>query len=247
MAHPTPRRCRLAGNKANHRLPNVFFDVGCCTLFRVTADFANHHNGVRIGVFVQKTDRIRMIGTNDGIAADPDTGRLANPQLRELAHSFVSQSAGARNDTDVAFQMDVPWHDADLALTRRDDPGAVRANQARSLRLQIRPDFHHVDLRNAFGDADNQGDPGVGRFHDAVRRKGWRNKDHGRIRAGFFHGLGHGVEHRAIQMGAAALAGGNTTHNIGAISNRLRRVERAFAARETLHQQASIFINQYGH
>ena len=51
------------------------------------------------------------------------------------------------------------------------------------------------------------GNARVGRFHDRVRRKRRRHKNHGRIGAGFLHGLRHGIEHRTIQMRLPAFPG----------------------------------------
>ena len=74
-----------------------------------------------------------------GIAADADAGRLADAELRELADRFVGQRARARDDADVAFLVNVPRHDADLALARRDDARAVRSDQPRLLALAETP------------------------------------------------------------------------------------------------------------
>jgi hypothetical protein len=71
----------------------------------------------------------RSTSTNEvpltGIAADAHAGRLADVRARELAHDLVGQRAAARDDADVAGLVDVPGHDADLGLARRDDPGQL--------------------------------------------------------------------------------------------------------------------------
>ena len=95
------------------------------------------------------------------------------PRCGQLADGFVGQGAGARDDADGAGLVNVARHDADLALAGRDDAGAVGADEARvRLRLQVLPGVDHVEGRNAFGDADDEGEAGVGRFHDGVGGEG---------------------------------------------------------------------------
>ncbi len=47
--------------------------------------------------------------------------------LGELGDRFVGQRAGARDDTDASLAVDVTGHDADLDFVRRDQTGAVGA------------------------------------------------------------------------------------------------------------------------
>ena len=59
----------------------------------------------------------------------------------------------------------------------RDDSRTVRSDQARFLAGHLRFDPHHVDHRDAFGDANDQLDPGIDRFQDSIRRAGGGNED----------------------------------------------------------------------
>jgi len=68
--------------------------------------------------------------------------------------------------------VDVAGHDADLAGVRRDDAGAVGADQLGGRALQRALDAHHVEHRDAFGDADDQFHPGIDRLEDRVGGKG---------------------------------------------------------------------------
>ena len=98
-------------------------------------------------------------------------------------------------------------------------PGEMMPGQLGPIRrvlraLQELPGLHHVERRNAFGDADHQRQAGVGGFHDGVGGERRRHEDHRGIGAGFLHGLRHGVEHRQVQMLAAALAGHHAAHHL---------------------------------
>ena len=95
--------------------------------------------------------------------------------------------------------------------------------------LQIFPRLHHVERRNAFGDADDQRNPRVGGFHDGVGRERRRHEDHGGIRAGLVDRFRHGVEDRPAFVRGAALARRHAADNLGAV--RLRRPWRGTCLR----------------
>ena len=61
---------------------------------------------------------------------------------------------------------------------------------------------HHVEHRDALGDADDERDAGVDRFQDGVGGERRRHVDAGGGGAGLLHGLGDGVEHRQVEMRA---------------------------------------------
>ena len=69
-------------------------------------------------------------------------------------------------------------------------PGQFGPISREFLPLQELPGLHHVDHRNAFGDADDQRDARIGGFHDGIGRERRRHENHGRVRAGFLYRLG---------------------------------------------------------
>ena len=78
------------------------------------------------------------------------------PSCVSWMHGLVGQRAAARHHADAARLVDVPRHDADLALARRDDARAVGTDQARRAALEEALDAHHIEHRNALGDADDR-------------------------------------------------------------------------------------------
>ena len=126
-------------------------------------------------------------------------------------------------------------------------PGTIGPDQPRLLGLQELPDLDHVHRRNAFGDADDQRNVGVGGFHDGVGRDRRRNKDHGGVGAGLFDRFAHGVEDGPAFVRGAAFAGRDAADDLRAVRGGVLGVECAFAAGEALHQQVVLFINKDAH
>ena len=83
--------------------------------------------------------------------------------------------------------------------------GAVGADQPdiRLMGLEVGDGPDHVDDGDSFRDRDDDGDPGVGRFHDRIGRERRRHEDHGGVGAGLLDGLGAGVEDRDAERGRA--------------------------------------------
>lgn len=66
-----------------------------------------------------------------------------------------------------------------------DDSGAVGADQARFvLSQQAVLDLHHVVLRDALSDGDDQRHFGVESFENGLGGAGWRNVDDGSLGSG---------------------------------------------------------------
>jgi hypothetical protein len=104
-------------------------------------------------------------------------------------------------------------------------------------------DRDHIGYGNAFGDANDERQTGIGGFHNRVRRKRWRNVNYRNIRAGFFNRVGDGVENRHIFVRRAAFRGRYAANDLRAVFNHLVRVKSSFFSRDALHNQARIFVN----
>ena len=96
-----------------------------------SADLANHDHRVGLGIVLEQPERVDVRRADQRIAADADAGALAEPVPRQLIDRLVGQRAALRHDADAAFLADVRGDDAGLALARRDDARAVRADQPR--------------------------------------------------------------------------------------------------------------------
>ena len=155
----------------------------------------------------------------------------------------------ARDDADFTCLMDISGHNPDSALVRRDDAGAVRPDQARGFALQVTLDPHHVHDGDAFGDADNQRDAGVGGFHNGVPGKRPRYEDDGRVRTGLLDGFLHRKKDRDFDVvgvgpigdarvvgfafkdfGLSGAARMNGPDNVGTVSDRAVGVKAAKVA-----------------
>src|SRR5690606_4865163 len=198
VAHALAFGSGLTSDKRRDRFLNVFFDELSGLDLRVATDFADHDDGFRVGIFFKQRQQIDVSAADDRVATDADTGRLAEAYRGRLVNGFVGQSTGLGDDTDLTGLVNVTWHDADLALTWRDDAWAVRADQAALGTIQRLLHRHHVEYRNAFRNTNDQLDAGIDRFQNRIRRERRRYKNHAGISAGFFARFRHGIEHRQV-------------------------------------------------
>src|SRR5438552_13852544 len=247
MAHAASRRSGLPGDETDDRLLHVGLDPFRGALFGVAADFADQNNGVRVRIVVEKLDGVEKCRANDGIAADANARGLADAELRQLMHGFVGERAAAADDADVALLVDAAGHDADFAFPRGDDARAVRTDETRFLEIDDGGDTHHVKGGNAFGDADDEGNFGVVGLEDGIGSVGRRNENDRGVCAGGFGGLGDSVEDWAFKMLGATFAGRDTADNVGTVFDYLLRMKSAFAAGETLDDEASFFVDEDAH
>src|SRR5512147_680538 len=97
-----------------------------------------------------------MSRPDDRISANADRRRLSESQRRQLSDRFIGQRAGPRDDSNSSFLMNMARHDADLALSGRNYPGAIRADHPRAPVAEIFFDLYHVGDRDPFGDANDQ-------------------------------------------------------------------------------------------
>ena len=136
-----------------------------------------------------KSDSASMkLRADQRVAADADARGLPQPVPGELVDGLVGQRAALRHDADPAFLADVAGDDTGLACPAVDQARAVRADQPRVLPPRGTPNARSMSSdRDAFGDADRQRQPGVGRFHDRVGAAGRRHEDHRRVGAGLSH------------------------------------------------------------
>ena len=249
MPHAAARRSGLAHDECRDGLADVLLDEGGGLLLLGAADLADHHDGFGLRVVVEHREDVHESGAGDGVAANADARGLSDASLRELVNALVGQRPTARDDTDLARQVDVAGHDADLRLRAGgDQAGAVRAEQANRLALKVPHHHRGIPHGDALRDADDERDARVRRFQDGVCRERRGHEDQGDVRARAAHGLAHAVEDgNAVQNGLAALARRDSRYEVGPIRFAAFRVEAALTSRDALHQQARVLVHQDTH
>ena len=143
--------------------------------------------------------------------------------------------------------MNIRRHDADLALTGRNNAGAIGPNQPDTQLIAFDLCVEHVECRHALGDTDDQLNACIGRLKDRVFTKGRGDIDHGGLRLRFRNSLGHGIEHWQIQVRLPSLAGGHAANHLGTVRDRLFRMESALRTGESLADHAGVLIDQDTH
>src|ERR1019366_10044258 len=99
-------------------------------LLGTAPDLADEDDAVRVRVRLEELEHVDEVHAAHGVSPDADARGLPDAERRELPHGLVRERPRARDDAHVAGLVDVPGHDANLAGARRDDPGAVRADEA---------------------------------------------------------------------------------------------------------------------
>src|SRR5690554_936995 len=247
VAHTLARRCGNTGNVGNHRLGDVSLDVGCGFLFSGTADFADHDDRFSLRILFEHLEDVDEAGARDRITTDTHTGGLAKTVVSSLFDRFISQGTGARHDTHFARQMDMARLNTDLAFTGSDHARAVRTHQAHAQLVTLELDVEHIECRNAFSNAHDQLDAGIGRFKDRVFAERGRYVDNTGLGAGLLDRLLDCVEHRQPQMRLSAFARRHATHHLSAVGDRLLGVEGSLPTRKALADNLGVLVDQDTH
>ena len=138
VAHRLAGRRREAGDVGDHRLGDVLGDVLGGLLLGRAADLARHHDQLGLRVGLERGDHVDEARARDRVAADADDARVAEAALGQLVADLVGQRARARDDADVALLEERGRDDPDVRLARREDAGAVRADEADVVGLRAR-------------------------------------------------------------------------------------------------------------
>src|SRR2546426_5536730 len=143
--------------------------------------------------------------------------------------------------------MNEARHDANLRFIDSDHAGAVWSDQADIFATERALDLDHVVDWNAFGDANDQLDAGIGSFQDRIGTKRRGHKDQRGVTLGLLHSITHRIENRNTLDLLPRLARRHTRDNLRPISLALRSMERAFLTSNPLHHHPRILINENAH
>ncbi len=106
---------------------------------------------------------------------------------------------------------------------------------------------HHIQRRNALGDADDQLHLRIGSFHNCISGKWWRNKNHRRICSSFIDRFLHGVKDGPSLVSGATLAGSHSPNDLGSVLRAGFGMESAFPPGQSLHDNSRRFIYKNAH
>ena len=191
MTHALARRRGLPGDERHDRLLHVPADELRGLFLVAAADLAHQHDPLGLRIGLEQGKRFDEAGADHRIAADTEARGLPEPGAAQLVHHFVGEGSAARDHADRARLADVARQDAHLGEAGADQARAVGTDQARPAvrrpRAVLALAAHAGDVviggdrvahRNAFGDAHDQSDPGIGGLEDRVGRERGRHVDH---------------------------------------------------------------------
>src|SRR5690606_21669420 len=117
MAHGASGRSRTASDEADHRLLAAALGFVLEELRRIffsrTADSTDHDDRLGFAVGQEHFQHVDELGALDRIAADTDSGGLAEAFVGGLEHCFIGKRSGAGNNADRTLLEDIARHDAD--------------------------------------------------------------------------------------------------------------------------------------
>src|SRR5438309_7303766 len=217
-------------------------------LFVAAADLADEHHLRGRWILFEHLDHVAERQAQHRVAADPDDRRLAHPGGGERRCDLIREGAAARNQADRPRLGDALGDDPDLRLAGRDEAGAVGAKQAR-LRITAEKIFDpdHLLDRDAFRDADDEGDACRGGLHDRVGRERRRDEDARSVGACRLDRVRHRVEHRDAEMGRPSLARADAADDLRAQGLHLFGMKRAFAAGDPLDDHRRRRVDEDAH
>jgi len=169
--------------------------------------------------------------------------------MRSLIDSFISQSTGSGNDTDLSLVVDIARHDTNLTFSGLNDSGAVGSNKASgTLTSHHLFNAYHIHGGNSFSDANNKGDLTGDSFFDSSGSTERRNVDHGSFSLSFLDSFRQLSENGESKMHRASLARVSSSNNFSSVSNSLFRVEGSVFTGETLDENFSVLVDEHlGH
>jgi len=151
VAHPSLGRRSEASDEADNGLVLlvVLLQPVRSHLLGLATDLADHHDTLSLGVHHESLQHIDEVSPVERITTNAHHCRLPESRLGGLVDRLIGQRSRSADDADLSSLVDVARHDADLALVRLDDPGAVGPDDsglALGAKRVLDPD--HVVLRN---------------------------------------------------------------------------------------------------
>src|SRR5215204_2815350 len=155
VAHRLAGRRREAGDVGDDGLRHLGVDVLGCLLLLGAADLADDDHDLGLVVRLELGEHVDEARSDDGVTADADDGRAAEPELCELVADLVRERPGPADEADPALAEDLGRDDADVRLPRRQRAGAVRPEHRDALRADVVVDPQHLVGREPLSDADH--------------------------------------------------------------------------------------------
>ena len=187
-----------------------------------------------------------------GTGSPPMPTHVVTPMpfsFSSLSAWYVSVPERLTMPTGPPGQRDLGRDEADVALADREHARAVRAEDAR--RREVSRDrvveARFVVHRDAFGDDDDELEPGFGRFDHRVGGEAGGHDHHRRGRAGLLHRFGDRREHRDAFDVGAGLLGCDPADDLRAVLAVAQPVEAALAAGEPLHDHLRVGVDENAH
>ena len=254
MAHLLAFGGGETGDVGDDRLGHVLLGPCGGVLFGESADLADHHDGLGVGVGFECLQRLQQRRADDRIAAGPEA--RGEPDVGQLAHELVGEGAGLGNQSKRTAPDDAVGDDAqvDAWVAEGDEAGAIRSDDAHAPGEREFDEIRGIGHWNAFGDDHDEFDAGFDCFDHGGLGELRRHEHHAGLGAGGFTGISAGGEHGDIGVGATLGTGEGDVHpglarihaadDIGAGLEHARRMGHALMAGHALDDDRSAVFDE---
>ena len=250
MAHLLSGRSGHPCHVRRDRLGHVVGDELGSLLLGGPPDLTDHHHRLRLRIGLEGRQAVDERGAGHGVATDADTGRAADALLLQLVQGLVGERAGPAHDAHGATgQGDVAGGDADIALSGRDDPRAVGAQQPHvgKVPAEAAVEVRLVMGRYALRDRHDELHTTPGSLQHGIVDAGCRDEDARGRSPGLGDCLGHrGVDGNAVHVGPG-LPGVGAGHHLRAVVTVQQAVVAALATGQALVYDLRVGVDEDAH
>ena len=230
-------------NECNHGFIEFSFDIFGCLLLRSPANFPDKNYPSCLRILLESFQMIDKGGAHDGVPPNTNTCGLAKTSPGQLIHHFISQGTTPRNHCHITGSVNGAWHNSDFGLLRRDNSRAIGANKDRVFTFQKPGHFDHIQYGNPLGNTHNDLETRRHCINYCITRKGWWDKDTGRIYPFLLHSLLDSIENRHALNLLATFTGCNPRSYCCSVVKHLFCMKGTFTTSNTLYNHPGIFIH----
>uniref|UniRef100_H2XZV9 Uncharacterized protein n=1 Tax=Ciona intestinalis TaxID=7719 RepID=H2XZV9_CIOIN len=125
MPHAPARWCSKTSNEGNHRLricsSVVLGKIRSCFFFGSSSNFSDEEDSFGLRIIKKDFQTINKVSPVEWIASNSNTESLAKSNIGGLVNCFICKRARSGDNANIAWHVNVSWHDSDFAFARKNN------------------------------------------------------------------------------------------------------------------------------